>query len=195
MDNIEEAKRTIRVALELGTGVVRIFGKGDLTAMSRVEAAEIGRDCVEAILQLDGAENLKWAFETHDNWIRSDDCALLLDRIPHANVGVLWDMGHTSRVGREKPAETFRAVNGRIFYTHIKDAIYDPSHPKAMADGWRYVIPGSGQLPLEEAVRLLKKEGFDGWVNFEHEKRWHPELDEPEIIFPAFAKWVRPIIE
>jgi sugar phosphate isomerase/epimerase len=92
-------------------------------------------------------------------------------------------------------AKNRRRPSGRIFYTHIKDAIYDPSHPKAMADGWRYVIPGSGQLPLEEAVRLLKKEGYDGWVNFEHEKRWHPELDEPEAIFPAFARWVRPIIE
>lgn len=28
-------------------------------------------------------------------------------------------------------------------------------------------------------------------LQFEHEKCWHPELAEPEDIFPAFVKWVR----
>jgi len=29
---------------------------------------------------------------------------------------------------------------------------------------------------------------------FEHEKRWHPELEEPEEIFPRFVAWVKPLI-
>jgi sugar phosphate isomerase/epimerase len=59
-----------------------------------------------------------------------------------------------------------------------------------MQDGWRYVFPGQGQLPLAEAIQLLKADGYDGWLVFEHEKRWHPILPEPEEAFPAFAKWV-----
>jgi hypothetical protein len=38
----------------------------------------------------------------------------------------------------------------------------------------------------------LKSSGYDGWLQFEHEKRWHPNLPEPEEIFPVFAKWARP---
>jgi len=61
-------------------------------------------------------------------------------------------------------------------------------------DGWRYVTPGQGQLPLAEAIALLRQQGYTGWLVFEHEKRWHPELLEPEEIFPAYVQWVRQLI-
>jgi len=189
--NLEEAKRTIALARELDCGIARVFGRGDLSAMSREEAADVGRDCLEEILALEGGDAIRWAFETHDNWIRSKDCALLLERIPNENFGALWDMGHTSRVGKEEPSETVTALKGRIFYTHVKDAVCDPGHPSAMKDGWRYVAPGQGELPLRGAVEELRKLGYDGWFNFEHEKRWQPKLAEPEEIFPAFVAWAR----
>jgi hypothetical protein len=31
--------------------------------------------------------------------------------------------------------------------------------------------------------------GFDGFVSFEWEKLWHPELATPEIALPHFIKW------
>jgi sugar phosphate isomerase/epimerase len=192
--NIEEARRTIAVAKTLGSKSVRVFGGGNPQEIGREESAAIGRACMDAILALDGAKDLVWAFETHDHWIKSDDCRLLLDGIPDPAFGVLWDMGHTPRVGGETPQETYAAIGTRIGYTHVKDAIYDPEHELVMQDGWRYVAPGKGQLPIAEAVAVLKDGGYDGWVVFEHEKRWHPELPEPEEIFPQFVAWVKPLI-
>lgn len=192
--NIEEARRTIAVAHDLGCSNVRVFGGGDLTRFSHAELAATGLTCVEALLKLDGAESLHWLFETHDNWIKSTDCRLLLDRIANPAFGALWDIGHTPRVGGETPQETYAAIGPRVGYTHVKDALYDPTHKLAMADGWRYVYPGTGQLPLAEAIALLKKNGYDGWFMFEHEKRWHPELAEPQDIFPAFVTWIRPLL-
>ena len=37
----------------------------------------------------------------------------------------------------------------------------------------------------------LHAQGYDGWYTFEWEKRWHPELAEPEIALPAGAAFVR----
>ncbi len=193
--NLEEAKRTIPVAKGLGAKVVRIFGGGDLNTNTRAELAKIGCDCIESILKLDGAQNIKWVFETHDLWIQSTDCKVLLDNIPNPAFGALWDIGHTSRVGGETPAQTYAAIGPRVGYTHIKDAVYDPGHPQAMQDGWHYVIPGTGQLPLADAIRLLRDNGYTGWLQFEHEKRWHPELPEPEVVFPAFVKWVKTVLD
>lgn len=190
-DNIEEARRTIPTAKALGAQNVRVFGGGDLNQHPREELAKIGCDAIEQILALDGASELHWLFETHDNWVKASDCRLLLDAIPNPAFGALWDIGHTPRVGGETPAETYAAVGPRVGYTHVKDALYEPGHPKAMADGWRYVFPGQGQLPLAEAVRLLQNHGYDGWFVFEHEKVWHPELAEPEEAFPAYARWAR----
>jgi sugar phosphate isomerase/epimerase len=191
--NLDEARRTIPVAKALGAERVRIFGGGDLTQHSREDLAAVGRECIQAILDLDGARDLQWLFETHDLWIKSADCKLLLDAIP-APFGALWDMGHTSRVGGETPDQTYTAIGPRVGYTHIKDAVYAPDHPQAMEDGWHYVHPGSGQLPLAESIALLRANGYSGWLQFEHEKRWHPELPEPEEAFPAFVRWVRPLI-
>jgi sugar phosphate isomerase/epimerase len=194
VENLEEARRTIAVAKGFGCTNVRVFGGGDLDVYGRTQLADFGRDCVEAILELDGAQDLHWLFETHDNWIRSSHCKLLLDRIDNPAFGALWDMGHTARVGEESPQETFALIGERIKYTHVKDAVYDPKHAQSMDDGWHYVLPGVGQLPLTEAIGVLRSNGYDDWILFEHEKRWHPELAEPEVAFPAFVQWVRPLI-
>ena len=193
-DNIEEAKRTIAAVKALDCTQIRVFGAGDSAVHSKEQLADIGRDTIERILQLDGARDIKWVFETHDEWIKAVDCKLLLDRIPDPAFGVLWDMGHTARVGGETPAETYAAVGPRTFYTHVKDAVFDETHARAMKDGWRYVPPGTGQLPLAEAIALLKENNYDGWIMFEHEKRWHDELEDPEVIFPQFVGWARPLI-
>lgn len=193
--NIEEAKRSLSVALALGVPYIRVFGKGDVQRHTRTELASIGQQIMEEILALKGAEDVHWVFETHDHWIHSHDCQLLLERIPAPAFGVLWDMGHTTRVGQETAAQTLDMLGDRILYVHVKDALYDPDHPHAMADGWRYVAPGTGQLPLAEAIRLLQSRGYEGWLVFEHEKRWHRELPEPEEIFPQFIAWVRTVIE
>jgi sugar phosphate isomerase/epimerase len=196
--NLEEARRTIGVALALGASNVRIFGGGDPNT-PRLALTKIGRDCIEQILALDGAANLHWLFETHDLWVKAADCRLLLNEIPNPAFGALWDMGHTYRVGGEKPADTFKALcdatgNSRVGYTHVKDAVHDPKHPLAMEDGWHYVLPGEGQLPLAESITLLHANGYGGWLQFEHEKRWHPALLEPEIAFPVFTAWARKLL-
>jgi sugar phosphate isomerase/epimerase len=204
--NLDEARRTIVTARGLGARIVRIFGSGhasrDLDGKARAELARIGCDTVEEILALDGARDILWVFETHDLWIKARDCKLLLDSIPSPNFGALWDMGHTYRVGEETPEQTFAAIGPRVGYVHVKDATFDPAHPQAMSEefeggvkvGWRYVLPGTGQLPLAQSIGLLKAAGYDGWLLCEHEKRWHPELAEPEVIFPAFVRWARPLI-
>jgi len=191
-DNLAEAGRTIAVAEGLGCKRVRVFGNGDLGNHSREELADFGRDCLGRILALEGADRLLWMLESHDHWTSGADCRLLLDRVMDPAFGILWDMGHTTRVGGETPRQTWDVVDGRVLYTHIKDAVHEPRHEWAMADGWRYVAPGTGQLPLAEALELLRLEAYDGWVMFEHEKRWHRELEEPEDIFPAFLEWVQP---
>lgn len=193
--NLEEARRTIGVAHALGAPNVRIYGGGDIANNTHEDLANIGQDCIQEILALDGAGELHWLFETHDNWIRAQDCQLLLERISQPAFGALWDIGHTSRVGGETPAESYSAIGSRVGYIHMKDATYDPSHPEAMQDGWRYVLPGTGQLPLAEGINLLKTNGYDGWILFESEKRWHPTLPEPKIAFPAFVRWITPLLD
>ena len=192
-DNLEEARRTIEVAHGMNCSVVRVFGGGDANKTSRDELVKYGIECVSQILDLDGARDLHWQLETHDIWVKSQECRLLLDHIPDLEFGILWDMGHTCRIGGETPQSFWKTVQGRVGYTHVKDAIYAPDHSQAMGDGWRYVLPGSGELALGDCIDVLQHSNYAGWLLFEHEKRWHPELPAPEVAFPAFVRWVTPL--
>ena len=187
--NLEEARRTIPIAAELDVPLLRVFGGGLPEGKSKEELADLGQSMMEKILGIDGADAFRWVLETHDLWISSEDCRLLLNRVPQEAFGILWDVGHTARVGGEDPAASLAAFGDRAFYIHVKDAVYDTSHPEAMKDGWRYVEPGTGQLPLEAALQLMKERSYDGYVMFEWEKRWHRELPEPEEMFPKYIRW------
>jgi sugar phosphate isomerase/epimerase len=187
-ENLAAAERYITAAQKLNAPYVRVFGSGDADAHTLTELAAVGGKTMEKILSLPGADEVTWLVETHDNWTESDDCRLLLEHLPD-DVDILWDVGHTSRVGGEDPSETLAAIGDDIVYVHLKDAVYDPSHPDAMDDGWRYVLPGEGELPLAAALTELDDRGYDGWLMYEHEKRWHPELSDPDVAYGAFVEW------
>lgn len=187
--NIEEAKRTIDLAAVLDAHHVRVFCGGDPSKTPREELAKVGADCMRSILNLPGARSILWGMETHDHWIPTKYLHMVLDLIDDPNVGVVWDICHSPRFAGESPREVVSSLGKRIIYTHVKDCVKDPTHPAADTDGWRYVLPGQGQIPLAEAIGLLKDTGYNGWLTFEHEKRWIPLLPEPEEVFPAFVQW------
>lgn len=190
--NIEEAKRTIPVALALGAKQVRVFGYGEMH-QERAPRIEQGRRCMHAILELEGAEQIDWVLEMHDYWVSSADCRCLLNAVGHPSFRILWDIGHTTRIGSESPQETLEALGQYIPCVHLKDAVFDETHELSMKDGWRYVLPGRGELPLRSAVLALRTSDYSGWYVFEHEKRWHAELESPDEALPAYLKWIRSI--
>jgi len=194
-ENLAEAERYIDLAGEMGVDTIRMFGVGDVDEHSLEGLARVGGETMRDILALDGAEELRWLVETHDNWTSAEDCRLLLDHLPGENTGVLWDVGHTTRIGGESPAETLDAIGDRIEYVHLKDAVYDPGNENAREDGWVFVLPGEGELPIAEAVRELDDRGYDGWLVFEHEKRWQPHVADPAVAYPTFADWYRSVLE
>lgn len=182
---------TIELAKSFHCKNIRIFGGGDSQCFSRSELINIGLDCFENIVALDGANDLNWFLETHNQWTKTSDCQKFIKNIHHTSFGILWDIGHTTRVNQEKPARSLKRLGDNFKYIHIKDAIYNPNHPLAMDDGWYYVLPGDGQLPISSALKLLNEIDYAGWIVFEHEKRWHPELAEPDEALLAFINWLK----
>lgn len=182
--SLDEARRTLAVAQTFGAANVRVFGNGRPDRDGYAAAAAVGADCVRSILRLPGADRVSWNFETHDHWVRSVDCRLLLDAVIDAPFGAAWDIAHTQMVGHETIEQTLDAIGDRLRYVHVKDAVRDTG-----PDARHYVLPGQGQVELSRAVAALRDRGYDGWLMFEHEKRWHPELEPPEVAFPAFIRW------
>jgi fatty-acyl-CoA synthase len=119
--------------------------------------------------------------ETHDAFSSAAALAPLLARVESPAVGALWDIVHTSRMG-ETPEVVAALLDGRIAHVHVKDG-----RGPTGADAWDLVPLGEGDVPVLGVLRALRARGYAGWLTVEWEKRWHPELAEPEVALPQHA--------
>jgi sugar phosphate isomerase/epimerase len=101
-----------------------------------------------------------------------------------ATTGFLWDAHHTFVSGKEEPQTTFGKLSRYIRHTHLKDS-------RPGEKGVQYVLTGTGVVPVKATVKVLVAGGYRGYYCFEWEKMWHPEIEEPEVAFPHFAKTMR----
>jgi sugar phosphate isomerase/epimerase len=44
---------------------------------------------------------------------------------------------------------------------------------------------------MPDILAALRRAGYDGWLSVEWEKKWHPELEAPEIALPQHAEALR----
>ncbi len=190
---MDEGRRFIDLAHKLRAPYVRVFGDS-------IPAGEAKRDVVARVI--DGLRTLgehgrgsgvTVIIESHGDFPDSPTLLEILDGAAMDNVALLWDAHHTFVDGKEAPAKTFAALKKYIRHTHLKDS--KPEGPAAKeakeAKDVRYVLTGAGNVPVQETVNVLFRGGYKGYYCFEWEKRWHPEIEEPEVAFPQFAATLR----
>ena len=130
------------------------------------------------------AHGVRLLIETHGVWSDSEKLARLLSLIASDSVGALWDVHHPYRFMGEKPQTTCENLKPWLSHTHFKDSL-------KTAEGYRYVLPGFGDVPLTETVRVLKDANYDGFYSLEWVKRWDTTLEEPGIVFAHYANIMR----
>lgn len=126
--------------------------------------------------------------ETHDGFSPSGHVGAILERVPSPAFAALWDVHHPYRMG-ETAAQVDATLGPRVAHVHVKDCL----RAAPGEDRWRYVLLGQGELApqVRQAIALLARRGFDGYVSVDWEKQWHPEIAEPEVALPHFARTLR----
>ncbi len=180
---MDEARRFIDLAAKLQTPYVRVFGDKylpDEPKSALVERVAAGMHELAAHAKGSGVEVI---IESHGE---VTDSATLKAILTAAGAGsaLLWDAHHTVVASKEAPADTYRELGAWVRHTHLKD-----SRPQG-ADV-RYVLTGDGTVPVREIVKVLAGAGYKGYYSFEWEKKWHPEIEEPEVAIPHYAKVMR----
>jgi len=56
------------------------------------------------------------------------------------------------------------------------------------------VLAGTGRVSFAEAAAAIRDLNYDGFVSFEWEKYWHPEIAEPEVALPDFMNAIRKLV-
>lgn len=185
---VEELREYALLCKEFNTPYIRVFG-GAVGKWKREEAMEIAERNVHDYLAIVEDINVKLLLETHDDWTDSRYVKELVQRVSSNYLQVLWDIHHPYRTIGEKPDVTWENLGEWVAYTHWKDSYLK----KEAARGYQLCLLGDGDLPLQEIYALLKKNGYDGYYTLEWEKKWCPELEEPELAFKQFSKYMKNI--
>ena len=190
-DPVPQLRRFLELASDWESPLVRVFG-GPLPGHEpeRTAQLEAAARVLEASVPAAARLGVAIGVETHDAFCASSVLAELLVLAASPWVGAVWDSHHPHRMG-EQPADVFANIGPRVLLAQVKDAIKGPERD---AD-WRLVLLGDGEVRVQEMLRLLTSGGYAGWVSVEWEKRWHPEIEEPEVALPQHLRllesWLR----
>jgi len=181
--HIDEAKRYAMLASELGAPLIRIFAgpqEGVEDPKSFFPEVAKGLAILTDVVHELGATAV---IETHGTLSKSADLLEVFSYGVGENIGVLWDLMHTYRHG-ESLETSYSGLKSLIKHVHVRDAAGMNAEDKD------YVLTGQGIAPLPELIALLEADDFEGYVSFEWEKFWVPDLEGPEVVIPQFAEYM-----
>jgi sugar phosphate isomerase/epimerase len=190
-----ELRQFLELASDWEAPLVRVFG-GELAGGGPGRRAQL--EAAARVLEqaAPAAERLGVGIgvETHDSFSASAVVAELLALVDSAAVGAVWDSHHPHRVG-ERAGDVWANLGRRILLAQVKDARPEPTRE----DGWQLVLLGEGEVPVRDMLTLLSSGGYQGWVSVEWEKRWHPEIADPDLALPqhlaVLGTWIREMNE
>jgi sugar phosphate isomerase/epimerase len=181
---LDEGRRFIDLAAKLKVPYVRVFGDKVPPGEARADVIPRVVDGLRTLGDHAKGSGVSVILESHGDFADSPSLQAIFKGAAHPNVALLWDAHHTFVLGKEAPAQTFKALGSYVRHTHLKD-----SRPEGT--GVRYVLTGTGTVPVKDTVGVLVKGGYKGYYCFEWEKAWHPEIEEPEVAFPHYADQMR----
>lgn len=186
--NQEELKRSIQLAAQLGAPMVRTFGGDVAEGQTLDQSIAWVTEGILAATDTAADHEIVILLETHDAFCRGEEVAYALESIDSPWVGAVWDVHHPFRKG-ESIEDTWRLIGRRVKHVHMKDARLKP-------DGdWQLVLMGEGEVPCRDILALLMREGYEGYLCAEWEKKWHPEIEEPEVAMPQHAQVLKQWME
>ena len=175
--------------LELAAGwdaaLIRVFG-GPPAGTSEAAARDAAIECLAPLAERGRALGVAVALETHDAFSGSSIVADVLARTRAGGAGALWDTLHPFRVG-DTLDQVIEHLRGRLLHVHVKDG----RRPADGGPNWDLTLLGDGQVPMRDILAALRALDYNGWLSVEWEKKWHPDLAEPEVALPQHAALLR----
>ena len=184
---VEIAIRHCELASALGSSLIRVFPDKVPSSATREETRDRIAQSLHETAQ--GAPpGVRVGLETHGDFASGRATAEIVRLADHGSVAIIWDAANTC-AGGEATEDSALAVAPYLAHVHLRDA-----RPEGK-EHWTPVLAGSGRVPFKRVVAALRALDYSGYISFEWEKYWHPEIEEPEIALPDFAAAMRKIFE
>lgn len=179
-ENLDNGRQFIDLAQQVGCPYVRVYPNN----FPPEEDKQVVIDRIVAGFRELGdyasGKKVMVLMETHGDAVHAADLVQIMEKTNHPNTGLIWDICNMWTIAKEPPQEVYPQIKKWVHHTHIKDAKLVDGKPQ-------YVYLGQGEVPILEAIDLLRKDGYQGYFSFEWEKLWHPELGDPAAAFADYA--------
>jgi sugar phosphate isomerase/epimerase len=185
---VEIAVRHTELAASLGAPLIRIFPDTIHPDSTREETRDNIAECLHEVA-LRGCAGVKVGLETHGDFARGSSAAEIVRLANHPNVVLIWDVANSLAAG-DSIEKSSRDVAPFLAHVHLRDA-----RPVEGREHWLPVLAGTGEVSFREAVSALTALNYDGYLSFEWEKYWHPEIEEPEVALPDFIAEIKKAFE
>ncbi len=206
---LERFVRCIRTAEQLNCHRVRVYAGSYLEGEENVRAAQWTR-LVESLKQLGVIAQLAGVIlcvENHFNTmtVTAADTAALMQAVNSPGVGILYDQANLTFTHSEPFLTAIDLQKSWIRHVHVKDLVFTDPKKKFSASAVATVnseeravrsrVTGEGILDWLGILGGLKSIGYDDYLSFEYEYRWHPQdLPEPTVGFRRSAQVVRKML-
>jgi sugar phosphate isomerase/epimerase len=181
-----ELRSFLELAHQWEAPVLRVFGGEWAPDRSRNQVFQQVAHLLMSVASEAEQLGVTIALETHDAFASASAVADVLELTSSAAVGALWDTHHPYRMG-ESPERVWELLGSRIMHVHVKDA----RRSAGSSSEWDLALLGEGDVPVAAALQVLQRHGYNGWVSVEWEKKWHPEIADPELALPQYAELLR----
>ena len=181
--NVDHVKAHAELARDLGCPAVRVFGGNLAEGVPHAEAVAKAAESLRAFADAAQEAGVIIVLETHDAFSTGSTVAELLTAADHPAAFSLWDLHHSYRQN-ETIEETHRYLAPTVRHVHVKDS-----------DHGAYCLLGEGDVPVFPMLDLLLDGGYAGPISLEWEKKWHPEIADPDVAFPQYAKAIHAYLD
>ena len=172
------------LAAQLGATLIRVFPDKIQAGATREQTRDLIAESLRQIAER-LPPGLDVALETHGDFARTEAVAEIATLADHPRVKLIWDVANS--VAAEDSVERgARIVEPYLVHIHLRDA-----RPVAGSEHWLPVLAGRGRVPFADVMAATEMLKFDGYVSFEWEKYWRPEIEEPEVALPDFISAIR----
>ena len=183
--NLDTAKRYIDLAQQLECPFVRVFPDKFPKEKSKEFALDTIKSNYETVIDYCKGSKVKVLLDAHGDLVWSEDLQKMMQGLDKKHVGVIWDFFNMHLITKESPQKMYETLKGYIEIVQIKDGFFKPNNT------YEYTLTDKGEVPIPEILRIIEDDKYKGFISFEWEKRWHPELPNPEVALPQFVEYIQ----